>query len=146
MNALAQKAGIAALKDKSYVRKTLALIKKEKRFLEGGFKELGVKFFRSDANFYLLKINNASEVCGALGRRGILVRDCSDFKGLDSSYIRVAVKSRRDNERLLKQLSCVLRSPAVRMESTIEKGGEFLDSHKNKGIKEEGGIFSYEMR
>jgi len=104
VNTLAQEAGVAALDDRTYVTKTLALIKKEKRFLEGGFRKIGVRFFHSDANFYLLKINNADGICIALKRKGVLVRDCSNFKGLDSTYIRVAVRTRRENTILLKEL------------------------------------------
>lgn len=104
VNTLAQKAGVAALKDKAYVTKTLTLIKKEKKFLELGFRKAGVRSFHSDANFYLLKINNAGEICSALKHKGVLVRDCSNFKGLDSTYIRVAVRTRRENTILLKEL------------------------------------------
>jgi histidinol-phosphate aminotransferase len=31
----------------------------------------------------------------------VLIRDCSSFAGLDEYYIRVAVKTRGENERLL---------------------------------------------
>ncbi len=105
VNTLAQKAGITALTDKACVKRALALIKKEKKFLENSFKEKGIKFFHSDANFYLLKINNPTEIYQALKRMGILVRDCSNFRGLDNSYIRIAVKSHMDNMHLLKELA-----------------------------------------
>ncbi|TAL28034.1 MAG: aminotransferase class I/II-fold pyridoxal phosphate-dependent enzyme, partial [Nitrospirae bacterium] len=110
VNTLAQKAGVAALSDKAYVKKTLAFIKKEKKFLENGFRKIGVKFFHSDANFYLLKTGNALETYKKLKRRGILARDCSNFKGLGGSYIRVAVKSAKDNRRLLKELEDICRA------------------------------------
>lgn len=104
VNTLAQKAGITALNDRAYVKKTLALIKREKKFLERGFEKTGIKFFHSDTNFYLLKIGNAVETWKKLRDKGILVRDCSNFVGLDESYVRVAVKSNADNKRLLKEL------------------------------------------
>jgi threonine-phosphate decarboxylase len=34
-------------------------------------------------------------------RQGVLIRDCSSFAGLDEFYVRVAVKTRSENERLL---------------------------------------------
>ncbi|MBI4653872.1 MAG: threonine-phosphate decarboxylase [Nitrospirae bacterium] len=124
VNTLAQKAAIAALGDNNYIGKTLKLIKSEKDFLENGFRRIDVEFFPSDANFYLLKIipphppltkggrgdlwvktRDGNRITLALRKQGILVRDCSNFKGLDSSYIRVAVKSRKDNTLLLKELS-----------------------------------------
>ena len=32
---------------------------------------------------------------------GILLRDCSNYPGLDDTFVRVAVRKREDNERLL---------------------------------------------
>lgn len=107
VNTLAQKAGIAALNDKAYEKKTLALIRKEKKFLENIFKKMGIKFFHSDANFYLLKISNAVEICKKLKKKGLLVRDCSNFRGLGRGYIRVAVKTRKDNEALIRALNLI---------------------------------------
>ena len=36
--------------------------------------------------------------------RGILIRDCENFKGLKKGYYRIAVKSREDNEILLRMI------------------------------------------
>ena len=108
VNTLAQKAAIAALADNNHAVKTFKVIRKEKRFLENGFRELGIKFYPSDANFYLLKINNSFLIVPILNRKGILVRNCSNFKGLDNSYIRVAVKSRPQNRALVEALRYAL--------------------------------------
>lgn len=113
VNNLAQRAGVAVLKDKVYRNETFRLIKEEKRFLEKGFKELGIEFFHSDANFYLFKISNASEIYKQLMKKGILVRLCSNFRGLDSRYIRVAVKSHKENTILLKELAEILQTGGI---------------------------------
>ncbi|MBI5049368.1 MAG: threonine-phosphate decarboxylase [Nitrospirae bacterium] len=105
VNSLAQKAASAVIGDHVHANTTFKLIEKEKKFLEDNFKNNGIKFFPSDANFYLLKIKSDRDVVFQLQKKSILVRDCSNFKGLDSSYIRVAVKSRKDNTLLLKELS-----------------------------------------
>jgi threonine-phosphate decarboxylase len=105
VNSLAQAAGIAALNDTSYRDETFRVMKTEKKVLEDGFRLLNIKYFPTDANFYLLKMDNALEILSALWAKGILVRDCSDFIGLDETYIRVAVKSNRENMRLLKELA-----------------------------------------
>jgi histidinol-phosphate/aromatic aminotransferase/cobyric acid decarboxylase-like protein len=34
-------------------------------------------------------------------KQGILIRDCTSFKGLDEFYIRVAVKTHQENERMI---------------------------------------------
>ncbi|MBI5192452.1 MAG: pyridoxal phosphate-dependent class II aminotransferase [Nitrospirae bacterium] len=108
VNSLAERAAIAALKDRKYREETFSVIRKEKQFLIKSFQKLGIEFLDSAANFYLLKISNAGDIYQALKTRGILVRDCSNFKGLDGTYIRVAVKSHKENVRLIKGLSGLL--------------------------------------
>ncbi len=104
VNTLAQKAAIAALGDNEYADRTFRLIAKEKRFLEGSLKETGIEFYPSDVNFYLLKTRGNAGIASKLREKGILVRDCSNFRGLDSSFIRVAVRSRRETKVLIKTL------------------------------------------
>jgi threonine-phosphate decarboxylase len=105
VNNLAQKAAIAAFGDSDYADKTYALMKGEKDFLEKGFQELKTQYIPSSVNYYLLKTENNERIVSGLKKKGILVRDCSNFRGLDNSYIRAAVKSRSDNEMLLGELS-----------------------------------------
>ena len=105
VNSLAQKAALAALGDSGYAKETMELMGQEKEFLEDAFKDLGIEFIASAVNFYLLKINQATTISRTLREKGILVRDCSNFQGLDDSYIRVAVKSSKDNQQLIKELS-----------------------------------------
>ncbi|MBI4687289.1 MAG: threonine-phosphate decarboxylase [Nitrospirae bacterium] len=107
VNMLAQKAAVMALEDASYREASFALIKREKKFLEEGFKKSGIEFFPSEANFYLLRIDGAENVYETLRKKGILIRKCANFYGLDSSYIRVAVKSRKANKLLLRELSLI---------------------------------------
>ncbi len=105
VNSIAQQAAAAALKDKTYRRESALVLRKEKSFLEKSFRKLGLLFYPSDANFYLVKTESASQICRRLRGKGILVRDCSDVEGLDSTYMRVAVKSHKDNAMLVKELA-----------------------------------------
>jgi len=107
VNSLAQKAAAVSLKDKAYRKESMAVIRQEKVFLEKSFRKLGITFFPSDANFYLVK-TVAPEACRRLRSKGILVRDCSDLQGLDSSYMRIAVKSHRENTVLIKELTRIV--------------------------------------
>lgn len=104
VNTLAQRAGVVAINDIPYRDETLRTIKEEKEFLEGEFKSSGIDYIPSAVNYYLIRFDNATEVIMSLKNRGILVRDCSDFRGLDKSYIRIAVKSHRHNVLLLSEL------------------------------------------
>lgn len=110
VNILAQQAAAAALKDTSYKKQSQTIMQREKAFLEKSFRKLGLRFFPSDTNFYLLKTTSAGRIWEHLGGKGIIVRRCSDFHGLDDSYIRVAVKSHRENATLVKELSAILAS------------------------------------
>lgn len=107
VNTIAQQAGIAAIKDKKYIERTFIIMSREKRFMETGFKKLGISFLPSAVNYYLIRVREAGKVTNTLQGKGILVRDCSNFRGLHGSYIRVAVKSRADNMKLLQELSCL---------------------------------------
>jgi threonine-phosphate decarboxylase len=105
VNNLAQTAAITALDDKAYIEETREIIAQEKECLENAFKEMGIMFLPSSVNFYLLKIDRAGDIVSKLRGKGILVRSCSNFRGLDDSYIRVAVRSHEHNEILLKELA-----------------------------------------
>ena len=80
MNSLAQVAGITALKDTVYQSKTFNVLKREKDYLEKGFKRLGLDYYPSRVNFYLIRHDNAYNIVLQLREQGILVRDCSNFK------------------------------------------------------------------
>jgi threonine-phosphate decarboxylase len=108
VNSLAQRAAVVALKDNAYRAETYRLIKEEKRFIENRLKRMGINYFPSRTNFYLLRLDGRDGIYKRLEKKAILVRDCSDFKGLGSSYIRIAVKSRRENNILLKSLAVML--------------------------------------
>ncbi len=105
VNTLAQAAGIAALNDSSYRDETFKVIRNEKKTLEDGFKILGITYIPSFANFYLLKHDNARGIIANLKKKGIMIRDCSNFMGLDEAYMRVAVKSNKQNMRLIKEIA-----------------------------------------
>ncbi len=47
------------------------------------------------------KTITAAALSRALAKKGILVRSCGDFFGLDGQFIRVAVKRRADNRRFM---------------------------------------------
>jgi threonine-phosphate decarboxylase len=111
VNALAQIAGIEALKDEDFARKSMRFIKEEKKFLQGEVEKLGLRTVASDTNFFLINLGGkitSTELKAELLDKKILVRDCSSFKGLGGDYIRVSVKQREDNLRLIEELRRVM--------------------------------------
>jgi len=103
----AERAAIAALNDWGHIKKTLRLIEKERSRLLDALRLLpGVETFPGAANFLLIKCVSVDThaLRQKLGSRGMLVRDCSSFPGLDDRFIRIAVRTRRENKRLIKAL------------------------------------------
>ena len=102
VNALAQAAGLACLKEADYARRLRALVREERDFLSAGLARFGFKVYPSQANFILVRLAGpAAAWVERLGRNGILVRDASDFPGLGKRHVRIAVRTRKENARLL---------------------------------------------
>ncbi|MFN3478828.1 MAG: threonine-phosphate decarboxylase CobD [Thermodesulfovibrionales bacterium] len=110
VNILAEIAGIAALKDEGYKKETFKVIGEGKKLLEDGFRLLRINYFPSSANFYLMRHGKARKIISSLSDKGIMVRDCSNFRGLDSTYIRIAVRSKGDNMMLLKEFERICQA------------------------------------
>jgi threonine-phosphate decarboxylase len=108
VNTMAQRAGVIALNDAVYVKETFKLLREEKRFVQQKLKELGVEFYPSKINFYLLKSDRAGEIRDGLFKRGILVRDCSNYPGLDGRFLRMAVRTHRENSVVFKSMGRIL--------------------------------------
>ncbi|MCW4010386.1 MAG: threonine-phosphate decarboxylase CobD [Candidatus Bathyarchaeota archaeon] len=106
VNCLGQAAAVAALNDAEHLKRTLDLVREEKTFLFSRLSKIkAFKVYPPDANFLFLNIKKtgltAAQLKQKMLRKGVLIRDCSSFAGLDEYYIRVAVKTRQENERLL---------------------------------------------
>ncbi len=111
VNALAAAAGVAALNLTTRKERTHALLAREKKRLEGGFETLGIDYTASRTNYYLLQSPHSPRIVRGLKKQNILVRDCSNFTGLDESYMRVAVRMKRDNCILLERMASLLAAP-----------------------------------
>ncbi|MBR1885272.1 MAG: threonine-phosphate decarboxylase [Schwartzia sp.] len=106
-NLLAQAAGVAALRDRAYQERTLQWLWKEREFLFQSLSALeDIKAYPPTVNFILLRLSpswgSASAFCERMRAEGILLRNCSNYPGLDDTFVRVAVRNREDNERLLR--------------------------------------------
>ncbi len=113
VNVLAQVAGVAGLKDRGYMERTNKLVREEKKFLFDRLSEItGLKPLPGAANFILVDVGQSGltsgELTDLLGKRGILVRDCVGFTGLAGRYLRLAIKTRSENEKLINALKAIL--------------------------------------
>src|SRR5688572_1748167 len=106
VNGIAQVAGITALKDQDHVSRTKKIIQRERNYMYTKINKNGnhVNALRSDVNFFLIKLKNINSITYQkilLNFHGIFVRDCSTFRGMSTDYIRVAVRTHKDNVTLL---------------------------------------------
>ena len=95
----AQRAGIAALAETGYLDRLRRLIAAERPRLIAGLQELGCQVTGSRANFVFFAARPGLDQ--ALRRRGILIRSCANYPGLDGRYYRAAVRTPSDNTTLL---------------------------------------------
>lgn len=109
VSSIAQEAGIAALKEKDYVKSTIQFVKNERSYLYDELKKLQVKVFYSYANYLLFKISIPMDLKERLLEKGILIRSCSNYKNLSSSFYRIAVKSHEENNLFVEALKEVLK-------------------------------------
>lgn len=106
-NSLAQAAAEAALDDEAFLMETRRLIRTELLFLQDALTRMGVCWFPSQANFFLVDVKqNAGRVFEALLRQGVIVRSMTSYGYPE--YIRVTVGTREENSRFLGALARVL--------------------------------------
>lgn len=106
LSCFAQAAGCACTGQKEYMQKTAGYVKEERQFLMAGLQKRGIRVFPSEAVFVLCY--SEEPLRKRLLEYGILIRDCRNFRGLGEGFYRIAVKSRRENGRLLEILDIVL--------------------------------------
>ena len=112
VNALAQAGVQYLMKHKAevnaFIDQTIEFIENEKnRFAERLKNAAGIKLFTSTTSFMLAKLVNrhrADEVCHMLLADRILIRDCSNFKGLSNHFIRISLKNSETNMMLVEKL------------------------------------------
>ena len=107
VSSAAQAAGLAVCTDTETPVKTRKYIKEERAYLEMEFERLGIKYIRSSANFIFFKAMPGLQK--KLLEKNILIRDCSDFEGLDAGSYRIGIKENNDNKKLILALEEAVR-------------------------------------
>ncbi|MBR3630413.1 MAG: aminotransferase class I/II-fold pyridoxal phosphate-dependent enzyme [Oscillospiraceae bacterium] len=102
VSAPAQAAGLAALREQDYLAAARSLIAEERAFLSGALTRLGCNVCPSDANFMLFQ--STPGLAERLLQKGILIRSCANFDGLDETWYRIAVRSHEENLALLQAM------------------------------------------
>ena len=111
VNGFAELAGLVVLDDCEYIKNSEEWIRREKLYMYRTLEKLpGVKTYKTETNFILVKLlkGDSKSLGKVFLERGILVRDASNFKYLDSSFIRLAIKDRENNKRVIETLGDIL--------------------------------------
>lgn len=103
----AQAAGLAALEDPAYADRVRALVRAEAPFLWNALQRLGFSPIEPLAN-YILFSAPCNDLAARCRSRGVLIRDCSNYRGLTPGWYRIAVRTHAENEKLLAVLHATL--------------------------------------
>ena len=107
----------AALQDRTYAEESRVVNEQRRLWLAQELAQLRITMYPSSANFLLLRFPAALDV-SLLWKRivieeQIVLRSCTSFEGLAAGHLRTAVRSEKENERLIRGLERVLSSFTV---------------------------------
>lgn len=106
VSALAQEAGLAALKETDYVERTRELVRAQRQVLKDGLARLGLAVWDSQANYLFFR--GPEGLKERLAARKVLIRSCANYPGLDGRYYRICVGTEENNRRFLRELEAAL--------------------------------------
>jgi threonine-phosphate decarboxylase len=103
VNVLAEEAGIAALQDEEHAKASLRLVERERAWLFSNIQLLpSANPEHSSANYLFVRLGySAAALTAHLLEQKILIRHCATWPGVAGEAIRIAVRTRLENERLL---------------------------------------------
>ncbi len=117
VNTVAGFAGIASLRDKAYIDRARRWLAGEGPVMRGALSSInGIKAYPSTANFTTARLTSgvvtARRLRGLLIKKGFLIRELSNMRGLGEGFFRVAVKDADNNRALITALKDVLEREA----------------------------------
>ena len=113
VNNIAEMAGLTVLDDTKYIEETLKWIEEEKIYMYEKLNKIsGIKVYETEVNFITGKIDeklfseglNVKILREKMLEQGILIRDASNFNFLDERFFRLAIKNRKNNNRVIETL------------------------------------------
>jgi len=116
VNSLAQEAICYLLSQPAMVRRFIEsardFVAEEKERFMAAFKDVpGIRFYPSETGFFLAELKNmtAETVWTEMARHRLLIRNCSNFRGLSDRFIRISLKTAAENEKAAQMLKQILR-------------------------------------
>ncbi|MBN2898050.1 MAG: threonine-phosphate decarboxylase [Clostridia bacterium] len=109
VNYFAQEYTIGALEDAAYIHDTKHYVMEAREHLYQALSTIDhIHPHPSMGNYIFLKYTGTPALKESLEERGILIRDCNNYHGLDEQYYRVAVKTQAQNERLVASIKEII--------------------------------------
>ncbi len=101
---------LATLDDEEYIKRSIEIGIESREYLYENMSKFNkLRVFPSKANYILVNIRKtkmtSKEFAEELLKRGIIVRDCSSFKGLDDHWIRVSVGTMEEDVKFIEVLN-----------------------------------------
>ena len=106
VSTVAQRCGVAALTNEGWIPQTRRYVRQQRQHLASALSSLGCTVYPSDANFLLLRA--PIPLAEPLQQRGLWVRKCNNFTGLDDRFIRVGIQNPAENDLLIQSIQEVL--------------------------------------
>lgn len=104
VSVIAQACGMAAAQDVDFPQKTREYVARQRETLKRGLEDLGMYVVDGQVNYLLFRSTEIPALQRRLHDRGILIRSCANYHGLDDTWFRVAVRSEAENFVLLHTL------------------------------------------
>ena len=106
-------AALNTFRDKEYITESIRKGIESRQYLYDEISKIdGLHVFPSKSNFMLIRVKDtgftASELALELMKKGIIVRDCTSFKGLDEYWIRISICTLEEDEKFIDILKEVL--------------------------------------
>ncbi|WP_407453284.1 histidinol-phosphate transaminase [Methanobrevibacter sp.] len=106
-------AALNTFRDKPYIEESIKKGIESRQYLYDEVSKIdGLNVFPSKSNFMLINVKEtgftASELALELMKKGIIVRDCTSFKGLDEYWIRISICTLDEDKKFIEILKEVL--------------------------------------
>jgi len=109
INCLAQRVGAEVIRETRFITDTADFVAQQRALMLKALSNLNaLTVFPSHVNYFLCKITgeqNLEELEIFLGSRGFMIRNCSNYHGLDERFFRIAIRAEEENRRLLELLA-----------------------------------------
>lgn len=98
VNSLAQSAAASFLRDADFPARTRAYYRDEMPRFMGALRGIGCELLPTTVNYFLMRADDDEKLIRFLLGRGIVVRHTRNFPGLDGKFVRVAARTRDEDD------------------------------------------------